>query len=56
MSVLECPRTAFVGTECTHSRDVGVKCERKLSVLVNCNIVGWAACLIGLTDSIEVGI
>ena len=29
MSLLDCPRTVFVGVECTHSRDVGVKCQRK---------------------------
>lgn len=28
--LLECPKTVFVGTYCTHSRDVGLKCERKL--------------------------
>ena len=30
MSLLECPRTVFVGTACTHSRDVGLRCQRKL--------------------------
>lgn len=30
MSLLECPRTVFVGTACTHGRDVGLRCQRKL--------------------------
>ena len=29
MNLLECPRTVFVGTTCTHSRDVGLRCQRK---------------------------
>lgn len=33
MSLLDCPRTVFVGIECTHSRDVGVKCQRKNVVM-----------------------
>ena len=30
MNLLECPRTTFVGTACTHSRDVGLRCQRKI--------------------------
>ena len=29
-NLLECSKTALVGTYCTHSRDVGVRCQRKL--------------------------
>lgn len=28
-SILECSKTAFIGTVCTHDRDVGVECQRK---------------------------
>ena len=28
-SLLNCSRTVFVGSYCTHDRDVGVRCERK---------------------------
>ena len=30
-NLLECSKTVFVGTHCTHSRDVGVRCQRKLN-------------------------
>ena len=27
--LLDCPKTPFIGSYCTHLRDVGVKCQRK---------------------------
>ena len=35
-SLLNCSRSVFVGSYCTHGRDVGVKCERK-AIPINFN-------------------
>ena len=32
-SLLDCSKTVFIGSYCTHGRDVGVKCERKQFVI-----------------------
>ena len=43
-NLIECPRTVFVGIECTHTRDVGLACIRMffdsaLELYVNNNFV-----------------
>ena len=31
--LVDCLKTAFIGSDCTHSSDVGVKCKRKWILL-----------------------